>query len=103
MAVEEIIAQKEREEGPPVAARKRRFSLRYLRPKAGAALVLWRIEARSAMPLALLLIVTLGRWPAALVMGSVMAAFAAVFLYLLDDDPALEDVRGWVGRRCNML
>ncbi len=99
MAVEEIIAQKEREEGPPVAARKRRFSLRYLRPRAGAALVLWRIEAYSATPLALLLIATLGRWPAALVMGSVMAVYAAIFLYLLDDDPALEEVRGWAGRR----
>ena len=99
MAVEEIAAQKQLEDGPPVAARKRRFSLRYLGPKAGVAFVLWRVEAYSATPLALLLITTLGRWPAALVMGSVMAAFAAVFLYLLDDDPALEDVRGWAGRR----
>ncbi len=99
MAVGEIVAQKQLEKGPPVAARGRRFSLRYLGPKAGVALVLWRVEAHSAMPLALLLIATLGRWPAALVMGSVMAAFAAVFLYLLEDDPALDDVRGWAGRR----
>ena len=99
MAVEEIVAQKQLEEGPPVAAGKRPFLLRYLGPKAGVALVLWRVEAYSATPLALLLIATLGRWPAALVMGSVMAAFAAVFLYLLEDDPALNDVRGWAGRR----
>ncbi len=99
MAVEETVAKEQSEEGSPAAARWRRFGLRYLRPKAGAALVLWRVEAYSATPLALLLIATLGRWPAALVMGSVMAVFAAVFLYLLEGDPALDDVRGWAGRR----
>jgi hypothetical protein len=99
MAVGEIVAQKQLEEGPPVAAGKRPLRLRYLRPKTGVALVLWRVEAHSATPLALLLIATLGRWPAALVMGSVMAVFAAVFLYLLEDDPVLDDVRGWAGRR----
>ncbi len=97
--MEETVAKEQLEEGSPVAARWRRFRLRYLRPKAGAALVLWRVEAYSATPLALLLIATLGRWPAALVMGTVMATFAAVFLYLLEDDPALDDVRGWAGRR----
>ncbi len=99
MAVEEVAAQKQLEEGPPVAARRRGFGLRYLGPKAGAALVLWRVEAYLATPLALLLIATLGRWPGALVMGSVMAVFAAIFLYLLEDDPVLDDVRGWAGRR----
>ncbi len=82
-----------------VAARRRPLGLRYLGPKVGVALVLWRVEAYSATPLALLLIATLGRWPGALVMGAVMAAFAAAFLYLLDDGPVLEDVRGWAGRR----
>lgn len=96
--MEEIVAQEEREDASPVAAGRRPFRLRYLGPKAGAALVLWRVEAYSATPLALLLIATLGRWPGALVMGSVMAAFAAVFLYLLEDDPVLDDVRGWAGR-----
>ncbi len=99
MAVEEIAVQKQPEEGPPAGARRRLFRLRYLGPKAGLALVLWRVEAYAATPLALLLIATLGRWPGALVMGSVMAAFAAVFLYLLEDDPVLDDVRGWAGRR----
>ena len=99
MAVDEVAAQEQLEERPPLPARKRRFGLGYLGPKAGAALVLWRVEAYSVTPLALLLIATLGRWPAALVMGSVMAVFAAVFLYLLEDDPALDDVRGWAGRR----
>jgi hypothetical protein len=99
MAVEEVAAQKQLEEGPPAGARRRPFRLRYLGPKAGVALVLWRVEAYAATPLALLLIATLGRWPGALVMGSVMAVFAAVFLYLLEDDPVLDDVRGWAGRR----
>ena len=97
--MKEIVAQEEREDASPVAAGRRSFRLRYLGPKAGVALVLWRVEAYSATPLALLLIATLGRWPGALVMGSVMAAFAAVFLYLLEDDPVLDDVRGWAGRR----
>ena len=99
MAVEEVVAQEEKGDASPVAAGKRPFRLRYLGPKAGVALVLWRVEAYLAMPLALLLIATLGRWPGALVMGSVMAAFAAVFLYLLEDDPVLDDVRVWAGRR----
>ena len=78
---------------------RRRFLMRYLRSQTGAALVLWRVEAYSATPLALLLIATLGRWPAALAMGSVMAVFAAVFLFLLEDDPAVDDIRAWAGRR----
>ncbi len=112
MSVEEIVAQEQLEEAPQpgarleeapqVGARRRLSVLRYLRnvrPQTGVALVLWRVEAYSATPLALLLVVTLGRWPAALVMGSIMAVFAAAFLYLLDDDPALDVVRAWSGRR----
>ncbi len=102
MSVEEIVAQEQLEEAPQPGARRRLSVLRYLRnvrPKTGAALVLWRVEAYSATPLALLLIVTLGRWPAALAMGTIMAVFAAAFLYLLDDDPALDEVRAWSGRR----
>lgn len=85
---------------PPAHRRKRRPWLRrYLQPRTGATLVLWRVEAYSATPLAVLLIATLGRWPGALVMGGVMAAFAAVFLFLTEDDPVLEDVRAWGERR----
>src|SRR3972149_478797 len=73
--------------------------MRYLRPQGGAALVRGRVEASSATPLALLLIATLGRWPAALAMGSVMAVFAAVFLFLLEDDPTVDDIRAWADRR----
>jgi len=99
MGVEEVAAREQTEGALKAAARQRPFLLRYLRPKMGAAMALWRVEAYTAMPLALLLIATLGRWPGALVMGSVMAAYAALFLYLLEDDPALDDVRAWAGRR----
>lgn len=98
--MEEIAAREQTEGALKAGGRWRRFLLRYLRPQIGAALVLWRLEAYTAMPLALLLIATLGRWPGALVMGSVMAAYAALFLYLLEDDPVLDEVRGWAsGRR----
>ncbi len=60
--------------------------------------MLWRVEAYTAMPLALLLVATLGRWPGALVMGCVMAAYAALFLYLLEDEPVLDDIRARAGR-----
>ncbi len=97
--MEEVAAGKPLEDAQQATARRRPFVSRYLRPRLGTALVLWRVEAYSATPLALLLIATLGRWPGALVMGSLMAAFAALFLYLLEDDPALDDVRAWAGRR----
>jgi hypothetical protein len=84
---------------PETEQGRRRFLMRYLRPQMGAALVLWRVEAYSATPLALLFIATLGRWPAALAMGSLMAVFAAVFLFLLEDDPAVDDIRAWADRR----
>jgi len=84
---------------PPSRPTRRAFLARHLRPQTGAALVLWRVEAYSATPLALLFIATLGRWPAALAMGSVMAVFAAVFLFLLEDNPAVDDIRAWADRR----
>jgi hypothetical protein len=99
VAMEEVTTREQTEGALKSGARWRSFLLRYLRPRTGAALVLWRVEARTAMPLALLFIATLGRWPGALVMGSMMAAYAALFLYLLEDDLALDDVRAWAGRR----
>lgn len=97
--MEEVAAREALEESAPAAARKRPFFLRYLRPQSGAALLIWRFEAYLATPLALLFLATLGRWTGALAMGSVMAAFAAVFLFLLDDDPILTDIRAWLQRR----
>lgn len=98
MAMGEVAAGERTEGELKSGGRRRPFFLRYLRPQTGAALMLWRLEAYSATPLALLLIATLGRWPGALVMGSVMAAWSALFLYLLEDDPVLEDARAWALR-----
>ncbi len=97
--MEEVAAREQTEGALEAGARRRPFFLRYLRPRTGVALVLWRVETYTRMPLALLLIATLGRWPGALVVVTVMAAYSALFLYLLDDNPALDDVRAWAGRR----
>jgi hypothetical protein len=99
MAVEEVTAREQTEDTPKRGALRRLFLLRYLRPRMGLALALWRVEARTATPLALLFIATLGRWPGALVMGFLMAAYAALFLYLLEGNAALDDMRAWAGRR----
>ncbi len=72
---------------------------RNVTPKVGAALTIWRIEARLATPLALLMIATLGRWPGAFAMGGIMAAFSVVFLFLLDGERAMDSLRDWLGRR----
>ena len=72
--------------------------------RLGVALVLWRVEAYTGTPLAILLIATLGRWSGALVMGTVMALYAAAFLFLLKGEPILRDVRAWAdGRRLGRL
>lgn len=98
MAVEEVAARERADAPAKERPRRRLFLLRYLRPQTGAALVLWRVEAYTALPLALLLVATLGRWPGALVVGCVMAVYAALFLYLLEDEPVLDDIRAWTGR-----
>jgi hypothetical protein len=98
MGAEEVAARERADAPPKEGTRRRPFFLRYLRPRTGALLVLWRIEAYTAVPLALLLVATLGRWPGALVMGCVMAVYAVLFLYLLEDEPALDDIRAWAGR-----
>lgn len=68
---------------------------RYLTPRLGTAIVLWRLEARLALPLALVLVATLGRWPAAFTMGAIMAVFAFLFLFLLDGQRAVVELREW--------
>src|SRR3989304_10359790 len=103
--MEETVAGEARLGSPPpdsqARARARPLALlrRSVTPRLGAALVLWRVEAYMAPPLALLLVATLGRWSAALAMGAVMAVYAAAFLYLLEGDPLLSDVRAWAGGR----
>ncbi len=86
--------------GPRSPRRKLLAQLRQkMTPRLGAALALWRVEAYMATPLALLLVATLGRWSGALAMGSVMAVYSAAFLFLLEGEPILSDVRSWAGGR----
>lgn len=76
------------------------FFRRNVTPRLGATLAAWRIEAKLATPLALVLIATIGRWPGALAMGGIMAAYSALFLCLLDGERVMDEVRGWLrGRR----
>ena len=96
--MEEVAAREQAEGTLKAGARRRLFPLRYLRLQTGAVLVLWRVEAYTALPMALLFVATLGRWPGALVMGCVMAGYAAVFVYLLEDEPVLDNIRAWTGR-----
>lgn len=80
-----------------------RASWRYLRTRMtkrlAAAVIIWRVEARTAAPLALLLVATMGRWPAALTMGTIMAVFSALFLFLLDGERVMHDLRNWLDDR----
>lgn len=80
-----------------------RASWNYLRTRMtkrlAATVITWRIEARIATPLALLLVATLGRWPASLVMGTIMACFSAFFLFMLDGERVMHELRGWLEER----
>lgn len=77
----------------------REFFRRNLTPKAGAAVVAWRIEDAIAGPMALFFVASLGRWNGALATGTVMALFAALFLFLLDGERVIGEMRRWVGDR----
>lgn len=86
----------------PTAKRRRAiWSLvrRNVTPRLGAALALWRVEARLALPTSLFLVATLGRWNGALVMGGIMAVYAAIFLFLLDGERAMAALRSWLHDR----
>jgi hypothetical protein len=76
------------------------FFRRNVTPRLGTALAVWRLEAWLATPLAVLFLATLGRWPGALAQGLVMAACSALFLFLLDGERVMQDVRHLLsGRR----
>jgi hypothetical protein len=73
---------------------------RYATPRLTAAAVIWRIEAYTATPLAIFCIETFGRWNGALVMGTIMAGFSALFLFLLRGEDVIDALRDWLrGRR----
>lgn len=84
---------------PNLPRRPLAFLRRNLTPQLGAALFLWRLEARLAVPVALALVAAWGRWPAALVMGGIMAVYAALFLYLLHGEHILSELRTWMRGR----
>jgi hypothetical protein len=75
------------------------FFKRNLTPKTTVAVAAWRLEGWFAGPLALFLVATLGRWTGALAMGAIMACFSAAFLFLLDGERVLDEMRGWVKQR----
>lgn len=81
-----------------VSSRWRRLRER-LTPRMAAVLVLWRVEVRIGLPLALLLIATMGRWPAAITMGAVTAGFSAASLFLLDGQEMMKELRRWMEKR----
>lgn len=62
-------------------------------------MVAWRIEDAIAGPMALAFVASLGRWNGALATGTVMALFAALFLFLLDGERVVGEMRKWVGDR----
>jgi hypothetical protein len=75
------------------------FLRRNVTPRLSAAIAIWRVEARLAMPTSLFLVAALGRWNGALAMGGIMAVYAAVFLFLLEGERIMDEVRGWMHGR----
>jgi hypothetical protein len=73
----------------------RRFLRRNVTPRLAAAIALWRVEARLLLPGGVILVAVFGRWPAALLAGAVGALLAAVFMWLLDGERILGEVRAW--------
>jgi hypothetical protein len=72
----------------------------YATPRLTATAIVWRAEAYTATPLAILCIETFGRWNGALAMGMIMAGFSAFFLVMLHGEEAVGALRDWLrGRR----
>ena len=73
----------------------RRFLGRNVTRRLAAAIFLWRVEARLLLPGGVVLVALFGRWPAALLAGVVGALLAAAFMWLLDGERILGEVRAW--------
>jgi hypothetical protein len=71
----------------------------YATPRVTAAAIIWRFESYTVTPMVILFIEAFGRWNGALAVGAVMAVYSALFLYLLDGEPALGALRGWLRER----
>ena len=76
----------------------RRFLRRNVTRRLAVAIALWRVEARFLLPGGLVLVAAFGRWPAALMVGAIGALLAAIFMWLLDGERILGEVRAWGGR-----
>ena len=72
---------------------------RTLTPKLASALALWRVEARLSTPLALAAVAWLGRWPAAFAIGALAAVLSAIFIYLLEGERLVAELRAWAERQ----
>jgi hypothetical protein len=75
--------------------RLRRFLRRNVTPRLATAIALWRVETRFLLPGGLVLVAVFGRWPAALMAGAIGALLAATFVWLLDGERILGEVRAW--------
>ncbi len=73
----------------------RRFLRRNVTRRLAVAIALWRVEARFLLPGGLVLVAVFGRWPAALMAGAIGALLAAAFMWLLDGERILGQVRAW--------
>jgi hypothetical protein len=71
------------------------FLRRNVSRRLAAAVALWRLEARLLLPGGLVLVAVFGRWPAALIAGGIGAVLAATFMWLLDGEHILGEVRAW--------
>jgi hypothetical protein len=76
-----------------------RLLRRRLTPRLASALALWRLEARLSTPLALAAVASLGRWPGALAMAALGAGLSALFVFLLEGQQAVADLRAWAERQ----
>jgi len=79
----------------PLGSGWRRFLGRNVTPRLAAAIFLWRVEARLLLPGGVVLVTVFGRWPAALLAGFVGALLAGAFMWLLDGEHILGEVRAW--------
>ena len=70
-----------------------------LTPRVGATVAIWQFEAKTATPVAVLFVATLGRWEGALAMGALMALYSAILLFLLEGQQIMEDLRDWMRGR----
>ena len=75
------------------------FFKRNLTKRVSLAVFVWVFETRTVTPVALFLVANLGRWNGALVMGTMMAVYSAIFLFLLDGERVIEEMRSWLRQK----